>query len=629
MTALARFVHRLHWCCRLLPCFFGVGFVSVACLAETANAQQVRIWPAPAVLPKQAEFRSLALATTPLAAPLADTFLLHSRATATKVIYLDFDGHLTTGTQWNSGGNTITTSPYSVDANAAFSNTELANVQDIWQGVAEYFSPFDVDVTTEEPPLADLINAGSGDTRWGIRVAIGPTSPDFAGAIGIALLTSFNFNSDTPTFVMPEKTGYDSAFIALVTAHEVGHTLGLNHDGYPANAYYPGHGTGTMSWGPIMGAADTRNVLQWSRGEYSTANNQEDDLTIITTQNGFGFRPDDHASSQTSAVKIRGTRGATAFNVDQSGVIERRTDSDWFKIVANAGTLDFTASGLAAKSMLDIQMDLYSDKGALLTSSNPTTAKTASIRRTVVTGIYYLKIDGVGLGDVLGTGYSDYGSLGQYRITGTFLDGTGTLSASKVTATFSSNTLTILGDDGNNSVSVVRSGENLKVEGGTGTTINGKTSDVFALGTTDPISLNVDLKSGADILSLDSVALLNAKFEMGPGADNLTIKNSPASVMTINADTSAANVAGADSVLLQSSNISTSLTCNLGPFNDTFSLSASTVKSLTLLMGTGNDTATLAYSSLTSLNVDGGDGTDTLVRTTSTVTNTPTITSVP
>lgn len=33
-------------------------------------------------------------------APLADTSTLHSRPNATKLIYLDFNGHTTSGTSW-------------------------------------------------------------------------------------------------------------------------------------------------------------------------------------------------------------------------------------------------------------------------------------------------------------------------------------------------------------------------------------------------------------------------------------------------------------------------------------------------------------------------------------------------
>ena len=45
---------------------------------------------------------------------VTDTFLLHSKPGASKVIYLDFDGHTTSGTSWNSsftGGANIDTPP--------------------------------------------------------------------------------------------------------------------------------------------------------------------------------------------------------------------------------------------------------------------------------------------------------------------------------------------------------------------------------------------------------------------------------------------------------------------------------------------------------------------------------------
>src|SRR5687767_7326036 len=48
--------------------------------------------------------------------PTNQTFLLHSRPDATKVIYLDFDGHTTSGTSWNTtyeGGNDFYTPAFS------------------------------------------------------------------------------------------------------------------------------------------------------------------------------------------------------------------------------------------------------------------------------------------------------------------------------------------------------------------------------------------------------------------------------------------------------------------------------------------------------------------------------------
>ncbi len=44
---------------------------------------------------------------------------------------------------------------------------------------------------------------------------------------------------------------------------------------------------GAPSWGRLQ-----PKPVQWSAGEYTNASNQQDDIKIITTQNGFGFRPD-------------------------------------------------------------------------------------------------------------------------------------------------------------------------------------------------------------------------------------------------------------------------------------------------------------------------------------------------
>jgi len=52
-------------------------------------------------------------------------------------------------------------------------------------------------------------------------------------------------------------------------------------------------------------------------------------------------------------------------------------------------------------------------------TSNDGPGLSASLTATVTAGTYYLAIDGVGTGDPVTDGYSDYDSLGQYQITGT------------------------------------------------------------------------------------------------------------------------------------------------------------------------------------------------------------------
>ena len=59
---------------------------------------------------------------------LEDTFFLHSRASAKKVIYLDFNGAVVSGTAWNANyndGNDIVCAPFDLDGNpSSFSDTE-------------------------------------------------------------------------------------------------------------------------------------------------------------------------------------------------------------------------------------------------------------------------------------------------------------------------------------------------------------------------------------------------------------------------------------------------------------------------------------------------------------------------
>lgn len=371
---------------------------------------------------------------------LGKTFALHSNPTANHTIYLDFDGFDIASTPWENGG-ALSLRPFYADLTTITTQTEI---QRIWQRVAEDFAPFNVNVTTQQPNVEDLRKSGTGDSRWGIRVAFTYNTNQLtgltianAGGGGTAYYDSFNWSTDDVTLVF--NRGEYSA--AATASHEVGHTLNLTHDGgsYGSNAeYYEGHGgTVETSWGTIMGApyinAD-ENVTTWSKGDYIGANNKQDDLSVITTNNGFSFRADDYGNSLATAQAVSGV------SFSQFGVIERTSDVDVFRFDTGTGNVTlsltnaarvfaadglggFTTDYLAARGAnLDISANLYRADGTLVASSNPVDLLSASFNLNLDAGSYYVSVDGTGVGDPFAstpTGYTEYGSLGQYLLSGT------------------------------------------------------------------------------------------------------------------------------------------------------------------------------------------------------------------
>jgi hypothetical protein len=276
---------------------------------------------------------------------LGRTFFLHSNPTATKTIYLDFNGHTTTGTAWNSnfGPATINTSAYDFDGNVnVFSNAELERIQFIWQRVAEDFSPFGINVTTQDPGGDALANTGGSDSSWGARAAIGGSYADWYSyaAGGVSFINIFGNATYGPSFVFSNDLGMgDEKYTAEAISHEVGHALGLLHDGSSTGAYFNGQGSGATGWASIMGSGYYQPVTQWSQGEYADANNQQDDLaTISGSTNGTGYRVDDFGNSAATAKLLNGT------SLNQFGIIETRSDSDWFSFSTGTGNVSLSIS---------------------------------------------------------------------------------------------------------------------------------------------------------------------------------------------------------------------------------------------------------------------------------------------
>jgi autotransporter-associated beta strand protein len=210
-------------------------------------------------------------------------------------------------------------------------------------------------------------------------------------------------------------TGFVPKNVAEAASHEVGHTLGLAHDGVEGG---DGATQGWGNWVPIMGKSYYRPITHWNKGEYASPNNTQDDLAVMLTQ-GALYRPDDHGSTLATATKL----SADSSSATVSGVIGRNTDLDFFRIDAVGGSLVLNIKPITVGANLRLEVKLYDSGGALLqtaTSADVSGASTGGTRpvtltRTVTAGAFYFSVDGIGNGDPLTPGgYSDYGSLGHY-----------------------------------------------------------------------------------------------------------------------------------------------------------------------------------------------------------------------
>ena len=364
-------------------------------------------------------FAALIAAGTAKAAPSLNSF-----PTATATILLDFDGHDVNSSMWNYG-TPFTCLPATMTD---------AQITEAFNRVAEDFRPFNINITTD---LAKFLAAPLSQR---VRIIITPTSAWYAGVAGIAYVTSFTWGDDTPAFVFSDRLINDPKRVAEAISHETGHTLGLYHQAaYDANctltsAYSTGVGTGVTSWGPIMGNVASKNVTQWNYG--ATPNGctyLQDNLSVITTTNGFSYRADDHADVLKSATAITMTNNMFAAN----GIITTSTDKDFFKVtigttgIFKLNAIPYNVGADYSGANLDIKVTLMTSRGAVVGNYDFTDSLNAIIDTTLKAGTYIVVVDG----SASVNSANDYGSLGAYTLNGSFSAATTTTLATTTTTT--------------------------------------------------------------------------------------------------------------------------------------------------------------------------------------------------
>ncbi len=306
---------------------------------------------------------------------VADTNKLQSRPGASKVLFMDFSA-----------------------LTLARSELFLA-----WQGVASAYSAFEVNVTTD---LA-VYEATSARNRGKACIK---------NEEGRSTCYVNSFGTTRCCDIYNKGNGN---YQGLTLAHEFGHMMGLDHDGNASTEYF--NGFSTYKWVPLMGDSTPEKswgaqaLYQWSKGEYTGANNKEDDLAIITKN--LPFRADDIPNAKELILS-----GTQVSSLENRGQIANNTDTDTFTFTIGSGgghaKLLVERIEVLGGGMLDVDAEIQSASGTSIAWNNDKAARTATLDVDLSAGSYRLIVKG-GAEGTPDNGFSAYASLGFYGISGT------------------------------------------------------------------------------------------------------------------------------------------------------------------------------------------------------------------
>ncbi len=336
---------------------------------------------------------------------------LQSKPAANKVMLLNYWGGTLSATVWNDdyvNGADIIYSPYSGDVDSSvFSSGDLYEMWLGWREVAEDYAPFDINITTD----INVYNATLSENRSMIIATT--TTAWFGLAGGVANLDSFGNDYSSAGWVWnnaPDTLGQ-------TMSHEAGHQMNLSHDGNLSSQYDPGHG----DWGPIMGAPFGKWYVQWSKGEYPDANNQEDDLQIIKLKLGEDL--DSVGDSMPAAMQISSASylEGTIEPVGLSGGMDTdvyRFDLQFSENVSInvAPLLGVEGEAYGSNLSLDVQLSDGTQTLAQSVLSGAPASNLLFFDGMLSAGSYYLIITALTPDPSWSTGFGEYGDAGIYAV---------------------------------------------------------------------------------------------------------------------------------------------------------------------------------------------------------------------
>ena len=282
-----------------------------------------------------------------------------------------------------------------------------ANLWQLWQGQSAAYSMYDVNVTTDPAVYTAAGTGNSGRSHF-----YNQSGRSSCGG-------GFGTGSACTLYLDGPGNGYS---MARTVAHETGHQMGLAHDGGSNGGEYF-NGFSAFKWTPMMGnywpgdSWGTEALYQWSKGEYTSATNTQDDLTVIARN--VAFKQDDFPG--TSPLKMQGTKVPALMNRGRIG----KDDEDVFSFkIVGTGSVNLTLSRIEymGGAMLDIDATIKNSTGAQVLHDNKNAIRGAVLTGPLPAGDYTLVIKG-GAEGTPQNGFSSYSSTGYYSIDGEIVGG--------------------------------------------------------------------------------------------------------------------------------------------------------------------------------------------------------------
>ena len=325
---------------------------------------------------------------------------LQSLPGATGVIYLDFDGEKGPFSGWGT-------------FDAAPSGANNTQIKEVWQRVAEDYQAFNLNITTDRR-VYDSAPRGSR-----MHVLVTPTNTAAPGAGGVA--------SSAPStgrairfagrFIPRERRPRKSLLTRSATPLAFRTMGGPRPPRATTAGTAPARRAGRPSWGWAITKTSRSGRKANTRARTTPRTTSRSSSATTTTWTRALRTSAPRWTARLTSKSCQTTRSPTKASLSRARI------SDSFRFVTSGGAVTLTASVVNAGPNIDLSAECTARADVLIASSNPDTQVNATVTATLAAGEYTLRITGVGRGDPLTDGYSDYGSMGAFLVSGTVAGG--------------------------------------------------------------------------------------------------------------------------------------------------------------------------------------------------------------